>query len=384
MSEEMNQLTDVLMLKKGDVVKGRVTKVEDTQAIVNVGYKFDGVIPIGELSPLRVERVSDVLSEGDEVEVKVLRINEDEGKLILSKKAVDAEKAWDRLKQAFESGEVLEVKVADVVKGGLVCDLGVRAFIPASLVEQHFVEDFSGYKGRVLRVKIVEFDRESNKVILSARAVLDEEKERKKEELLRSLEVGQILEGTVRRLTNFGVFVDIGGLDGLVHISELAWHHVEDPAEVVKEGDQVRVKVLKVDPEKGRISLSIKEAQPGPWSGVEERYKVGSVVTGVVKRLVSFGAFVELEPGVEGLVHISQIANRHIATPQEVLEVGQEVKVKILDVSEEKQRISLSIRQAEGERQRKEVKEFTERNHGTGVTLGDVYGDLSVLLKKDK
>ncbi|GIM48213.1 30S ribosomal protein S1 [Collibacillus ludicampi] len=378
MSEEMNQITDVLTLRKGDVVKGRVTKVEDGQAIVNVGYKFDGVIPIGELSPLRIEHVSDVLAEGDEVEVKVLRINDEEGKLILSKKAVDAEKAWERLQRSYEEGEVLEVKVADIVKGGLVADLGVRAFIPASLVEQHFVEDFSDYKGRTLRVKIVEFDRENNKVILSAKAVLDEEMERKKQELLHSLQPGQIIEGTVQRLTNFGVFVDIGGVDGLVHISELAWHRVEDPTEVVQVGDRVNVKVLKVDPEKGRISLSIKEAQPGPWAGVEEKFKPGDVVTGTVKRLVSFGAFVELLPGIEGLVHISQIANRHIATPHDVLEVGQQVKVKILDVSEEKQRISLSIRQAEHEKNRRDVKEYVEKTHahGTGVTIGDVFGDL--------
>lgn len=378
MSEEMNQSTDVLSLKKGDIVTGRVTKIEEGQAIVSVGYKFDGIIPIGELSPLRIERVSDVLAEGDEIEAKVLRINDEEGKLILSKKAVDAEKAWDRLERSFESGEILEVKVADVVKGGLVADLGVRAFIPASLVEQHFVEDFSDYKGRTLRVKIVEFDRANNKIILSAKAVLEEEEEKRKQEIIHSLQPGQIIEGTVQRLTNFGVFVDIGGVDGLVHISELAWHRVEDPAEVVKEGDPVKVKVLKVDPEKGRISLSIKEAMPGPWTGVEEKFKAGDIVSGTVKRLVSFGAFVELAPGVEGLVHISQIANRHIATPQEVLETGQQVKVKVLDVSEENQRISLSIRQAEGERNRREVKDFVEKTqaHGTGVTIGDVFGDL--------
>jgi small subunit ribosomal protein S1 len=378
MSEEMNQMTDVLTLKKGDIVKGRVTKVEDTQAIVHVGYKFDGVLPIGELSPLRIERVSDVLAEGDEVEVKVLRINDEEGKLILSKKAVDAEKAWERLQRAYEEGEVLEVKVADVVKGGLVVDLGVRAFIPASLVEQHYVEDFSDYKGRTLRVKIIEFDRENNKVILSAKAVLEEEMNRMKEERLQSLQPGQLIDGVVQRLTNFGVFVDVGGVDGLVHISELAWHRVENPEEVVQVGDRVKVKVLKVDPEKGRLSLSIKEAQPGPWSGVEEKFKPGDIVTGTVKRLVSFGAFVELLPGVEGLVHISQIANRHIATPQEVLEVGQQVKVKVLEVSEEKQRISLSIRQAESEKSRRDVKEYAEKTHthGTGVTIGDVFGDL--------
>ncbi|MFC4768888.1 30S ribosomal protein S1 [Effusibacillus consociatus] len=379
MVEEMKEMTDVATINKGDIVKGQVTKIEDGHAIVDIGYKYDGVIPIGELSPLRIESISDAVSVGDQVEVKVLRINDEEGKIILSKKAVDAAKAWDTIEKRFESGEIFKVKVADVVKGGLVADIGVRAFIPASLVERHFVEDFSDYKGKTLRVKVVEFNRDENKVILSQRAVLDEEFNQQKQNLLENIKPGEIREGTVRRLTDFGAFVDLGGIDGLVHISEMAWHRVETPAEVVKEGDKVKVKVLKLDPDKGRISLSIKEAQAGPWSGVEAKYRPGNIVTGTVRRLVSFGAFVELQPGVEGLVHISQIANRHIATPQEVLEVGQEVKVKILDVNEREKRISLSIREVEGDTRRKEVEKYVENQHttqGTGVTLGDMFGDL--------
>lgn len=377
--DEMRDMTDLVALHKGDVVKGRITKIEDGQVFVDVGYKFDGVIPIGELSALRVESPADVVQVGDEVEVRVQRINDEEGKLVLSKKAVDAEKAWERLQQLFESQETFEVQVADVIKGGLVADVGVRAFIPASLVERHFVEDFSGYKGRTLRVKVAELDRSDNKVILSQKAVLEEEYQQKKEEVLHRLQPGDIITGKVQRLTNFGAFVDVGGVDGLVHISELAWHRVEHPSEVVKEGDEVTVKVLKVDPERERVSLSIKEATPGPWSGVSERYHVGDVVTGTVRRLVSFGAFVELEPGVEGLVHISQIANRRIGTPQEVLEPGQEVRVKILDVNEEDQRISLSIREAEGDRNRRDVERYNERqgpSTGSGVTLGEMFGDL--------
>ncbi|GAX89702.1 30S ribosomal protein S1 [Effusibacillus lacus] len=379
MVEEMKEVAEVMTLNKGDIVKGRITKIEEGQAIIDVGYKYDGVIPIGELSPLRIESVADAVSVGDEVEVKVLRIHEDEGKLILSKKAADASKAWDLLEQRFQNGEVFEVKVGDVVKGGLVADVGVRAFIPASLVERHFVEDFSDYKGKTLRVKVVEFDRNENKVILSQKAVLDEEFERQQQKILSEIQAGEVLEGTVRRLTDFGAFVDLGGIDGLVHISEMAWHRVDNPSEVVKEGDRVKVKVLKVDPDKGRISLSIKEAQPGPWAGVGEKFKPGDIVTGTVKRLVSFGAFVELQPGVEGLVHISQIANKHIATPQEVLEVGQEVKAKVLDVNEKEKRISLSIREVEGDNRRKEVEKFVEKQQttqGTGVTLGDMFGDL--------
>lgn len=382
MVEDMKEM-DVVALQKGDIVKGTITKIEEGQALVDVGFKYDGVIPIGELSTLRVENVSDVVQEGQEVEVKVQRINDEEGKLILSKKAVDSVKAWDRLQEKFNSGEVFEVKVNDVVKGGLVVDLGVRGFIPASLVERHFVEDFSDYKGRSLRVKIVEFDRNENKVILSQKAVLEQEFEAEKHGRINQLQVGQVLTGTVQRLTNFGAFVDLGGVDGLVHISEMAHHRVETPAEVVKEGDTVQVKVLKLDPEAGRISLSIKQASKGPWANVAQKFHTGDIVTGTVKRLVSFGAFVELLTGVEGLVHVSQIANRHVATPDEVLEVGQEVKVKVLDVNEDEQRISLSIREVEGERNRREVEKYVKQNNtrdedqGGGLgTLGDVFGDL--------
>ncbi|MGZ4134467.1 MAG: 30S ribosomal protein S1 [Tumebacillaceae bacterium] len=382
MVEDMKEM-DVVTLQKGDIVTGTITKIEEGQALVDVGFKYDGVIPIGELSSLRVENVSDVVQEGQQVELKVLRINDEEGKLILSKKAVDGVKAWDRLEEQYSSGQVIEVKVQDVVKGGLVVDLGVRGFIPASLVERHFVEDFSDYKGRTLRVKIVEFDRNESKVILSQKAVLDEEFEAVKHNKLSDIQVGQVLTGTVQRLTNFGAFVDLGGVDGLVHISEMAHHRVETPGDVVKEGDPVQVKVLKVDPSAGRVSLSIKQASKGPWGDVAQKFHTGDIVTGTVKRLVSFGAFVELLPGVEGLVHISQIANRHVATADEALEIGQEVKVKVLDVNEAEQRISLSIREVEGDRQRREVEKYTKQNNnhyedqGGGLgTLGDVFGDL--------
>jgi len=403
MVEEMKDM-DLVTFQKGDIVKGTVTKVEDSQAIIDVGYKYDGVIPIGELSTLRIDNVADVLQVGQEVEVKITRINDEEGKLILSKKAVDGVKAWDALEAKFNSGEVFDVTVADVVKGGLVVDLGVRGFIPASLVERHFVEDFSDYKGRTLRVKIVEFDRGDNKVILSAKAVLDEEFEAQKEERIHAIQPGAVLTGTVQRLTSFGAFVDLGGVDGLVHISEMAHHRVDTPGDVVKEGDQVQVKVLKVDPAAGRISLSIKQASKGPWGEVNDKFNAGDIVTGTVKRLVSFGAFVELLPGVEGLVHISQVANRHVGTVDEVLEVGQEVKVKILDVNPDEQRISLSIREAEegytpapredrggerrgggggGKRRREQEvhNPYAPQEGGASLgTLGDVFGDL---FKKD-
>jgi len=405
MVEEMKDM-ELVTFSKGDIVKGTITKIEDGQAIVDVGYKYDGVIPIGELSALRIENVADVVQVGQEVELKVLRLNDDEGKLILSKKAVDGVKSWDALEEKFNNGDVLEVTVADVVKGGLVVDVGVRGFIPASLVERHFVEDFSDYKGRTLRVKIVEFDRGDNKVILSQKAVLDEEFEQQKESRLNEIQPGAVLTGTVQRLTSFGTFVDLGGVDGLVHISEMAHHRVDTPADVVKEGDTVQVKVLKVDPGAGRVSLSIKQASKGPWGEVSDKFTIGDVVTGTVKRMVSFGAFVELLPGVEGLVHISQVANRHVGTVDEVLEIGQEVKVKILDINPDEQRISLSIREAEeGGGSRRDIERYNEGGGGGGGrgsrkgrreevhnpyapqeggsslgTLGDVFGDL---FKKD-
>ncbi len=382
MVEEMkSEMAEMTPVNRGDVVTGKVTKVEDRQALVDIGYKFDGVIPISELSSLHVEKVSDVLQEGDEVTVKVLRINDEEDKLILSKRAVDAERAWEELQGKYESGETLEAEVADVVKGGLVVDLGVRGFIPASHVERHYVEDFSDYKGRTLTLKVLEIDPGKNKLILSRKAVLEEELERQKQETLNNLQVGEVLTGTVQRITDFGAFVDIGGVDGLVHVSELAWHRVEHPSEVLTEGDQVNVKVLKVDVENERISLSIKETQPGPWDQVADKIKVGDIVTGTVKRLVSFGAFVEVFPGVEGLVHISQIAHRHIATPSEVLEEGQEIAVKVLDIRPDEKRISLSIKEAEQEDTQVEDEDLERSNSGMNVTLGDVLGDQLRRLK---
>lgn len=256
---------------------------------------------------------------------------------------------------------MFEVVVADVVKGGLVADVGVRGFIPASMVERHFVEDFSGYKGRTLRVKVKEIDVEKQKVILSQKEVLDAEFEQSKQQVMSNLVAGQELDGTVQRLTPFGAFVDIGGIDGLVHVSELSWQHVAHPKDVVSEGQAVRVKVLKVDAAAGKISLSIKAAQPGPWDSATSQFNAGDIVTGTVRRLVKFGAFVEIAPGVEGLVHISQIAHRHIETPNEVLQEGQEVQAKVLEFNAAEKRVSLSIKETEEAPEQAEPKARTDR-----------------------
>ena len=378
MSEEMNEV-EVKIYTVGDLVKGVVTKVEEKQVIVEISdSKLDGIIPISELSSLHIEKACDAVAEGDALELEVLKVEEEV--LVLSKRKVDAAKSWEHLIVKFENNETFEAEVKDVVKGGLVVDLGVRGFVPASLVESHFVEDFSDYKGKTLTFKIAELDKEKNRLILSHRAVIEEEKVRKKSEILSSIQVGQIIEGTVQRLTNFGAFVDIGGIDGLVHISQLSYQHIEKPSEVVEEGQKVQVKVLGVDPENERISLSIKETLPGPWTSLAEKAPKGTILEGVVKRLVSYGAFIEVFPGVEGLVHISQISHKHIGTPNEVLSEGEQIKVKVLEVNENDQRLSLSIKELD--EKYTEVTHYELPEESKGFQLGDMIGDQLKNLKK--
>jgi len=378
MSEDMNQI-EVKNFATGDRVKGQVTKVEEKQVLVDIeGSKLDGIIPISELSSLHVEKAEDAVSVGDVLELEVQKVEEEA--LILSKRKVDAEKAWDQLKGKFESGEVFEAEVKDVVKGGLVVDLGVRGFVPASLVESHFVEDFTDYKGKTLSFKIVELEQEKNRLILSHRAVVEQEQGQKKLDLLSAIQAGQVIEGTVQRITDFGAFVDIGGVDGLVHISQLSHEHVEKPSDVVQEGQKVQVKVLSVDRDNERISLSIKETLPGPWADIDEKAPKGSTLEGTVKRLVSYGAFVEVFPGVEGLVHISQISHKHIGTPHEVLKEGQTVKVKVLEVNKADQRLSLSMKEFE-ERESNEAFDYELPEESKGFSLGDMIGDKLKNLK---
>ncbi|WP_342432144.1 30S ribosomal protein S1 [Neobacillus sp. FSL H8-0543] len=379
MSEDMNQI-EVKSFEIGDKVKGQVTKVEEKQVIVSIqDSKLDGIIPISELSSLHVEKASDAVEVGNELELEVLKVEEEA--LILSKRKVDAEQAWVNLERLYNSGEIFETEVKDVVKGGLVVDLGVRGFVPASLVEAYFVEDFSDYKGQQLTFKIVELDKEKNRLILSHRAVVEEEKGKHKKNILSSIHPGQVIDGTVQRITDFGAFVDIGGIDGLVHISQLSYEHVEKPTDVVQEGQKVQVKVLNVDRDNERISLSIKETQPGPWSNLAEKAPKGSTLTGTVKRLVSYGAFVEVFPGVEGLVHISQIAHKHIGTPHEVLKEGQKVQVKVLDTNEQEQRLSLSIKDLL-EKEEDNNFDYELPEESKGFQLGEMIGDQLKNLRK--
>jgi small subunit ribosomal protein S1 len=373
MTDEMStSLTNASMAEKGEIIKGTVLKVEDKHALVDISAKQDAFLPINEVSSLFIEKVSDVLNEGDQITVKVLSHTED--KLLVSKKAVDTEKSWSELEEKFESKEKFEVVVHDVVKGGLVVDLGVRAFIPASMVESHFVEDFSDYKGKTLSVKIVELDAEKGRVILSHRAVTEEAAVAKKQEILDRLAPGEIIEGKVQRLTDFGAFVDIGGVDGLVHISQLSHNRVDNPSEVLSEGQTVKVKVLSVDRDNDRISLSIKETQPGPWEEASSSIQAGSVIEGTVKRIVTFGAFVEVAPGIEGLVHISELANRHIGNPSEVVKEGQQVSVKVLEVNSQDKRMSLSMKAVQDEKEKANLKENLPKEE-KGFSLADMIGD---------
>lgn len=379
MTEDMNQV-EVNNYKVGDQVKATVSKVEEKQVIVDVeNSKTDGIIPISELSSLHVEKASDAVSQGDELELEVIKVEEEA--LILSKRKIDALKAWDDLELKFENGDVFEAEVKDVVKGGLVVDLGVRGFVPASLVEDYFVEDFSDYKNKTLTFKIVELEKDKNRLILSHRAVVQEQKEKQKANVLDKIESGQVLEGVVQRITDFGAFVDIGGVDGLVHISQLSHQHVDKASDVVSEGDKVQVKVLSIDRDNERISLSIKDTLPGPWAGIAEKAAKGSKLEGIVKRLVSFGAFVEIFPGVEGLVHISQISHKHIATPQEVLKEGQSVEVKVLEVNETDQRLSLSIKELEEPQANYNTSDYEIPEESKGFQLGEMIGDQLKKLK---
>lgn len=382
MVEKMNEeVMDSKELQVGDVVTGSVTKVEEKQVLVNVGYKTDGVIPISELANVHIEKASDVVELDQTLELKIIKLEDDD--LVLSKRAVDAEKAWVELQEKFTSDHVFEVTVKDIVNGGLVVDLGVRGFIPASLVEVHYVEDFTDYKGKSLAVKIVELDREKNRVILSHKAVVELELDSKKKEAISSLKEGDVVEGTVQRLTGFGAFVNVGGVDGLVHISQISHERVEQPSEVLEQGQKVKVKVLSVDADTQRISLSIKAAQPGPWENVAGEIKAGDICEGVVKRLVTFGAFVEILPGVEGLVHVSQIANRHVKNPNEVLEMGQKVKVKVLEVHVAEKRISLSIKEAlEENNVTEDYSQYEPNADSATFQLSDIIGEQLKKLKK--
>ena len=332
---------------EGDVVSGDVVRIDKDEVLVDIGYKSEGVIPANELSIRRSVDPADEVSLGERVDALVLTKEDQEGRLVLSKKRARFEKAWRKIEAAAESGEPVEGSVIEVVKGGLILDLGVRGFLPASLVDIRRVHNLDEFKGQTLECKVIELNRSRNNVVLSRRAVLEEERKEVREQILGRLQPGMIVEGKISNIVDFGAFVDLEGIDGLIHISELSWSHVNHPSEVLSIGETVRVKVLDIDRSRQRISLGLKQTQEDPWQKVLNEYRVGAVLEGKVTKVVAFGAFVEIVPGVEGLVHISELAEHHVENPGDVVSPGQEVWVRILEIDEERRRISLSVKRAE-------------------------------------
>ena len=363
-----NSLIDI---NKGDIVQGKIIYVTENEVMVNINYKSDGIIDREELSNDPDVRPKDLFNEGDDIEVYVVSLDDGEGNVVLSVRRLKIIKNWEELKKSYEKKEKVECKVLTDVKGGLsVLVNDIKGFMPASQISVKYVDDLSAYKGKTLTAKLIDFDKDRKRVILSSKVVEQEELERQREELWSKLEVGSLIDGQVERLTNFGAFVDIGGLDGLIHISDLSWHRIGHPSEVVNEGDKIQVQVLDFNREKNRISLGLKQILPKPWDLFIENRKIGDVTSGKVVNILDFGAFVRLEEGVDGLVHISQISKEHIKKPSEKLEIGQEVMVKIIDINEEEKRISLSMREVE-----EDVEEEKIENQDIDVMIEDIIED---------
>ncbi len=384
---------DLESFNKGDIITGHVVQINDNEVMVDVGGKSEGIIPMSELFASKAEDPSTIVKPGDKIEVQVIKVEDEEGHPILSKRRVERQKAWEKLEQAVESEEIIEGNGLEVVKGGMLVDVGgLRGFVPASLIDIGYVENLEQFVGETLKLKLIELDKTKNKIVFSRKDVLKEEQEKKSQETWDNLEEGQVKEGIVRRITGFGAFIDIGGVDGLLHVSEISWGRVEHPRDVLSEGQEIEVKVLSVDKEKERVSLGLKQLKSSPWDLAADNYPVGNIVTGKVLRTTPFGAFVEVEPGVEGLVHISQLAEEHVTKTEDVVNVGDELKVKVLSVDTEAQRMSLSLKDAVERplvEEKKEVKKENKREYlredevenedslpESGVKLGDIYGDL--------
>jgi len=335
--------------QEGDVVTGHVVRIDQDEVLVDIGYKSEGVIPASELSIRKSVDPTEEVSLGEEVDALVLTKEDQDGRLILSKKRARFERAWRRIEAAAESGDPVTGTVIEVVKGGLIIDLGVRGFLPASLVDIRRVPNLDEYLGQQIECKVIELNRSRNNVVLSRRAVLEEQRKEDRERILDRLQPSQVVEGTISNIVDFGAFVDLDGIDGLIHISELSWSHVNHPSEILSIGDKVTVKVLDIDRDRQRISLGLKQTQEDPWQRVVDTYNIGDELEGTVTKVVTFGAFVEILDGVEGLVHISELAQHHVENPREIIQPGDQVRVKILEIDSERRRLSLSIKRVEGQ-----------------------------------
>ncbi|MCF6465129.1 bifunctional 4-hydroxy-3-methylbut-2-enyl diphosphate reductase/30S ribosomal protein S1 [Clostridium sp. Cult2] len=377
-NEIMEAIENTLVkVRRGDIIKGTVIYVTENEIMVNINYKSDGIITKEELSNDSEVKPKDIYKEGDEIEVYVVKLDDGEGNVVLSTKRLEIIKSWEKLENAYKNKEKIECKVLTDVKGGLsVLVNGINAFVPASQISVTYVDDLSAYKGKKLIAKIIDFDRNRKRIILSSKIVEQEELEKKREELWDSLEIGNIIDGKVERLTDFGAFVDIGGLDGLIHISDLSWYRISHPSEVISEGDKIQVQILDFDKNKNRISLGLKQILPKPWDVFIDKRNIGDIVFGKVVNILDFGAFVRLEEGVDGLVHVSQISKEHVNKPSDRLKVGQQVTVKIIDINEENQRISLSMKAIEEDREEKEdEKSEIYENQEMDITLEDIVKD---------
>jgi small subunit ribosomal protein S1 len=348
--EELREAIEASLrdFKDGDIVDGEVVKIDRDEVLLDIGYKSEGVIPSKELSIRHDVDPNEVVKVGDRIEALVLQKEDKEGRLILSKKRAQYERAWGRIEEIMQSGQTITGPVIEVVKGGLILDIGLRGFLPASLVDLRRVRDLHPFVGQELEAKIIELDRNRNNVVLSRRAFLEESQSEGRKKFLESLQKGERRKGTVSSIVNFGAFVDLGGVDGLVHVSELSWKHVDHPGEVVTVGQEVEVEVLDVDLDRERVSLSLKATQEDPWKEFERMYQAGEIIEGQVTKLVPFGAFVRVAQGIEGLVHISELSDQHVESPEAVLSVGDTVRVKVIDVDISRRRISLSMRQVGG------------------------------------
>ncbi|MDQ4000920.1 MAG: 30S ribosomal protein S1 [Actinomycetota bacterium] len=330
--------------KDGDIVEGDVVRIDMDEVLVDIGYKSEGLIPANELSIRKGADPHEIVELGQHVEALVLQKEDADGRLILSAKRAAFEKAWNRIEEAHAEQHTVEGPVIEVVKGGLIIDIGLRGFLPASLVDIRRVRNLDSFLGQRLGCKVIELNRSRNNVVLSRRAVLEEERKEERHRILTTLQEGDVITGTVSNLVDFGAFVDLEGIDGLIHISELSWNHVDHPSEVVDVGEEVQVKVLEVDRDRERISLGLKQTRKDPWQEIVERVNVGETIHGRVTKLVSFGAFVEVAEGVEGLIHISELADHHVETPDEIVRSGDEVNARIIDVDAKRRRLSLSLR----------------------------------------
>lgn len=346
--DELNSLIDgtITDFDEGDLVTGTVVKIEHDEVLLDIGFKSEGVIPARELSIRKDASPEELVHMGDTIEALVLQKEDKEGRLILSKKRAEYERAWNAVEEKFKAGVNVEGEVIEVVKGGLILDIGLRGFLPASLVDLRRVKDLSAYMGTRIEARVIEMDRNRNNVVLSRRVVLEAARKAERSEILTKLKPGMKLKGTVSSIVEFGAFVDLGGIDGLIHISELSWNHVNHPAEVVKVGQEVEVQVLDIDLNRERISLGLKQTTEDPWRVLVKKYPIGAIVEGTVTKLVTFGAFVDLGNGVEGLVHISEMAKAHVDAPAQVCKVGDVVQVKVMEIDLERRRISLSIKAA--------------------------------------